>query len=252
MDKNPIIKSNISLLSAYYLKIIAVLAMLIDHIAWAFVPTGSFLGQVMHIIGRLTAPIMCFFIAEGFYHTKDVKKYALRLGIFALISHIPYNYFMFGHLPFPLNYRIQSALRTSIMFPLFLGLISLVVWNNNKIRKAIKIILITIFCLIAIPADWSFLPILWILNFGINHGDFQQQIKGFSIISIPIILIPILLLVENASKWYEQIFHIGIPLAIPFLKKYNGSLGGKKYSKWFFYIFYPLHMLVIGWLKHRI
>lgn len=252
MNKKPILKPNVLNFSAYHLKIIAIFAMLIDHIAWAFVPLESALGQIMHIIGRLTAPIMCFFIAEGFYHTKNIKKYALRLGIFALISHIPYNYFMFGNLPLSFDYGFKSILRTSIMLPLFLGLISLVVWNNSKIKKTIKIILIVILCLIAIPADWSFIPILWILNFGINHDDFQQQIKVFSIISMPIILTPILLLVENNSNWYEQIFHIGILLAIPFLNKYNGSLGGKNYSKWIFYIFYPLHMLVIGWLKYRI
>lgn len=252
MNKNPIIKSNVSGLSAYHLKIIAILAMLIDHIAWAFIPIGSVLGQAMHIIGRLTAPIMCFFIAEGFYHTKNIKRYALRLGIFALISHIPYNYFMFGNLPFPFNHEFQSILRTSIMFPLLLGLISLVVWNNKKINKVTKIILITIFCLIAIPADWSFIPIFWILGFGINHDNFKQQMKSFSIISIPIVLTPLIFLVEKNSNWYGQIFHIGVFLAIPFLKKYNGRLGGNKYSKWLFYIFYPLHMLVIGWLKQII
>lgn len=138
MNKKPILKPNVLNFSAYHLKIIAIFAMLIDHIAWAFVPLESALGQIMHIIGRLTAPIMCFFIAEGFYHTKNIKKYALRLGIFALISHIPYNYFMFGNLPLSFDYGFKSILRTSIMLPLFLGLISLVVWNNSKIKKLLK------------------------------------------------------------------------------------------------------------------
>lgn len=49
------------------LKLIAIIAMTVDHIAWAFVPFGSIAGQLMHVIGRLTAPIMCFMVAEGYY-----------------------------------------------------------------------------------------------------------------------------------------------------------------------------------------
>ena len=67
-------------MSSNTLKIIAITAMLIDHIAWAFVPTLNPLGQLMHIIGRLTAPIMCFLIAEDII-IPECKKYALRLGL---------------------------------------------------------------------------------------------------------------------------------------------------------------------------
>jgi uncharacterized membrane protein len=56
------------------LKYIAIVAMLIDHIAWAFVPTYTVLGEVMHFIGRLTGPVMAYFLAEGYIHTHDRKK----------------------------------------------------------------------------------------------------------------------------------------------------------------------------------
>ena len=68
------------------LKYLVIAAMLIDHIAWAFVPTASLLGQVMHVIGRLTGPTMAYMLAEGYHYTRNVKKYAMRLGIFAVIS----------------------------------------------------------------------------------------------------------------------------------------------------------------------
>ena len=77
-------------LNSNALKYIAIIAMLIDHIAWAFVPFSSALGQIMHLIGRFTAPIMCYFISEGYFHTKDVKKYIFRIGIFAIISQLPF------------------------------------------------------------------------------------------------------------------------------------------------------------------
>lgn len=68
------------------LKYIVIIAMLIDHIAWAFVPTASLLGQIMHFIGRLTAPTMAFFVAEGYHYTRNFKKYALRMAVFAAVS----------------------------------------------------------------------------------------------------------------------------------------------------------------------
>ena len=71
------------------LKYLAVLAMLLDHIAWAFVPTASVLGQLMHTVGRLTAPIMLYFLAEGYVHTRSLPRYAGRLALFTLISWSP-------------------------------------------------------------------------------------------------------------------------------------------------------------------
>ena len=56
-------------LTAFQLKLIAITAMLIDHLAWYYVDLDTGLGQLLHMVGRLTAPIMCFFIAEGYRHT---------------------------------------------------------------------------------------------------------------------------------------------------------------------------------------
>ena len=55
------------------LKYLVIIAMLIDHIAWAFVPTASLLGQIMHIIGRLTGPTMAYMLADGYYYTRSVE-----------------------------------------------------------------------------------------------------------------------------------------------------------------------------------
>lgn len=248
--KDLITEPNKTGLSGYSLKIIAIFTMLIDHIAWAFVPTGSVLGQIMHLIGRLTAPIMCYFIAEGYHHTSNLKRYTLRLGIFAIISHIPFYYFMNGQLPITLNNGIQFKLQTSVMYTLFLGLMSLIVWNHEKLSKTIKIILIFGLCIIATPGDWSFIAVLWILFFGINTNNFKKQIWNFIAIASPVIISPFLMFTSNNNNWYYQIFQIGILLAIPILKQYNGKPGGSKNSKWIFYIFYPLHLLIIGIIKY--
>ena len=112
-------------LNSNHLKIIAIVAMTIDHIAdllYPFFPAEP-LPIAMHIIGRLTAPIMWFFIAEGYHYTRDVKKYLLRLGIFAIISHFAYC-FAFG-LDF-VPFRSGVFNQTSVMYPLFVAV--LVLW----------------------------------------------------------------------------------------------------------------------------
>ena len=84
-------------LNSNQLKLIAVLAMIFDHLLWVIKPgynNGTTI-LLLHLIGRIVAPIFCFFIAEGAYYTKDRKKYLTRLLIFAIISHSAYC-FAFG------------------------------------------------------------------------------------------------------------------------------------------------------------
>jgi len=237
-------------MSANTLKLIAIFAMLTDHIAWGFVPTASVSGEIMHIIGRLTAPIMCYFIAEGYHHTHNIKKYALRLGIFALISHFTFSYFETGKMPISFVNGVHFRLQTGVIYTLLLGLISLVVWNSKKMNKYVKIMLIVMICIISIPGDWPCFAVLWILAFGINYGNFKKQMIGFSIIGA--IMVSVTLLFSNASgsPWWEQLFQSGVFLAIPLLSRYNGELGGSKNSKWIFYIFYPLHLFILGLIKY--
>ena len=104
------------------LKYLVIAAMLIDHIAWAFVPTASLLGQAMHIVGRLTGPTMAYMLAEGYHYTRNVKKYALRLGIFAVISWLPFSYFERG--------CIRPAF--GVIYTLFLSLLAIWFWDKGK------------------------------------------------------------------------------------------------------------------------
>lgn len=108
-------------LNATQLKIIAIVAMTIDHIAWGFVDMFSVLGQTMHVIGRLTIPIMCFFIAEGYRKTSNVKSYVYRMATFATIAFIPF-YLFFGE---------EYGKRQNIIFDLMLALIGLVIIDSN-------------------------------------------------------------------------------------------------------------------------
>ena len=113
-------------LDANKLKLIAIIAMTLDHIAWLLFPgySDGALPVVMHIIGRLTCPIMCYFIAEGYYHTRNIRKYTFRLFLFAVISHFAYifasNDFVDARSFIP--FYFGSILnQTSVMWPLAWG-----------------------------------------------------------------------------------------------------------------------------------
>lgn len=110
--------------TAFQLKMTAIAAMTFDHLLWVLFP-GYDNGNVillLHSIGRLTAPIMCFFIAEGYYRTSNLKKYILRLLILAVISHFAYC-FAFG-IPFsPFEGGVFN--RTGIIWTLMWGIILL-------------------------------------------------------------------------------------------------------------------------------
>ena len=144
---------------------IAICAMVCDHIAWGFVEFMSPLGQVMHIIGRLTIPIMCFFVAEGFRHTASVKGYMKRMMLFWVVA----------ILPFYLFFHDIYEYRQNIILDLMLGLFLLAVLENKRFRLWQKVLLTV--CLFAISitvGGWIIMPMLYIFVFYYVR-DFKKQ-----------------------------------------------------------------------------
>ncbi len=239
-------------LTANALKYIAIAAMLIDHIAWSFVNDYSVLGQLMHVIGRLTAPIMCYFIAEGYYYTKNVKKYLLRLGLFALISWAPFTFMEWG-VP-PLYYdsdmsKLMFIPFQGVIYTFFLGLLALVVIHSERLKKPAKALLLIPIFLLSLIGDWLFFAIIWIIIFDRYRGDFKKQMIWFAATAVLMELFFILIGMTLA----DSLFQLGVLLAIVPLYFYNGKRGGSEkfrtFNKWFFYVFYPLHMVILGVLK---
>lgn len=236
-------------LSADIIKYIAVTAMFIDHIASAFVEFNSVPGQIMHIFGRITAPIMSFFIAEGFHYTKNIKRYVLRLAVFALISWYPFIYRTTGELPITIeNSRIYVNPQQSMIFTLLLALLSLIIVHSEKIPSIIKPILITILIFTSFISDWYCFPLIWTMIFDKFRGDYKKQAISFTIASIVMILLIFGLMLQYKLTGF--LFQFGVLLALPLLYFYNGKKTSKSsFNKWFFYIFYPAHMIIIGLLK---
>ena len=106
------------------LKIIAVLSMTLDHVLWVLYPNyqTDWWIILLHMLGRLAAPIFWYMAAEGYHYTHNLKKYLLRLFIFSVIGHFAYN-FAFG-IPF-IPFKTSCFNQTSIIWPLFLGVLGL-------------------------------------------------------------------------------------------------------------------------------
>ena len=232
-------------LNSNHLKIIAIIAMTIDHIADLLYPgmPNIFISNVMHIIGRLTAPIMFFFICEGYHYTKDVKKYISRLFIFALISHFAYC-FAFGINFIPFSTR-NIFNQTSIMWTLAWAVVALhIVHGKNNLKEWQKWLLIILINLITFSSDFSSIAVMTILFMYDRRGNLKSQMISMMAWLSLYALISYLFV----SKTYGLIAMTAI-LVYPLLKNYNGQRGKVKWLKWFFYLYYPLHLIIIGALR---
>ena len=224
--------------SGAMLKTIAVITMLIDHTGATIIRSLARFPEIaasperMQLIkqlyyysrriGRLAFPIFCFLLVEGFLHTRDVKKYAVRLFIFALISDIPFDY--------ALHPEAGLFTKQNVYFTLLIGL--LVLWGVREMNGRIPFQLIFM-CAGMIMAkimrtDYSYkgvfiIEMLYILRF----SPLLQSLGGAAIVE------------------YEK---MPTPLAFIPVYLYNGKRG--RQMKYFFYWFYPAHLLILGLINN--
>lgn len=274
---NPSTSSNQSLpksgMTAEFLKIFAALTMLIDHLAIAvvykrllsFVDCESYLeilksgGEVsaevlasvpehftklytyysaMRMVGRIAFPIFCFLIYEGFTHTKDLKRYLLRLAIVALAAEIPFN--MICSIQFEGKICFFYPQHQNTVFALLLSLLMLTVLKkleNDEItiqsnikKMLLQYVAVAAACVIAVLCrmDYAYIGPLFIAVL-----YFCRQNK-----TTRLILGALVFLISTRD--------IATLLAFVPIAMYNGYRFGSKKLKYFFYIFYPAHLLVLG------
>lgn len=221
-------------LSAAALKYIAIAAMLTDHIGWVFFPQMTPLSFVMHVFGRLTAPIMCYFIAEGYFYTRNLKRYFARLLLGAAISHFAYGLCFHGALFY--------GLHTGVMWTLAVGLAALVLVKRYPAGDIRAFLGVLVCFVLALPGDWSVYAVSWIVWFGRTHGDRRQQLLGLALIGG-------IFAVSNLTAGIQNLFQFGVLLAVPLLRQYNGQRGAH-HPKALFYWFYPVHLLLLAAVRY--
>lgn len=242
------------------LKTIAIVAMFIDHAAGMFIKNYySPLGILLHFIGRITAPIMFYLLVEGYHHTKNKNKYTLRMLVFALISYFPFIFFKsfasYGTWSFKDVFLYQS-----VIYTLFLDLLMLRVIHEVR-SVLVKCVLVVILLLLSTFGDWGYTGMFIVLVFDLLRGNFAKQAVGYSVV-VGMLLLRVIngwtsilqagnCSLENitANSGYILV-QMGLFLPLIFLYAYNGERGkGERMSKWGFYIFYPLHLIVLVLLK---
>ena len=251
---------NLKKLSGYQIKYIALLSMLLDHIGVIF---QSNLSKNMYFVlraaGRLSFPLFSFILVEGFFHTKNRKKYQQRLFIFALLSELPYD-LAFQYIPaktpgvllqlqHPLMAFSTAFQQQNVLFTLFLGFTAMLRMERTQSYRPYSIYknidtLILFCCLSEIfQTDCGAAGILCIFFFYSFYKEKEGKYTHFTIKEGLVCTAPAALL-TYIPPFPVQIFAFADTLL---LQLYNGEKG--KGNKYIFYLFYPLHLLILYLLK---
>lgn len=213
-------------INAFHLKIIAIIAMTINHLGQNFAPKfNPFWWEFTYqFIGKLTFPIMAYLLIEGYRHTSRFKNYVQRLALFAVISILPYHYVLVKTGPI--------YIFNNILFTLTIGLLMLkLIDTYPKYEKYI----VFIASVLTFASDWNIFGIL------IIHSFYNKSFKQLTIITLSMTVAQIALTGQIIS-----LTTLGILMVIPLLKAYNGQKGfSNKWIKYGFYIYYPLHLSII-------
>lgn len=233
-------------LNGNQLKVIAIIAMTIDHIAWIgieeYIQAETFQQIFLHSIGRLTAPIMFFFVAEGYHYTRNYWKYLGRMAALAVVGHFAFCYFAQPSFN-PFKNLLFNA--TSIAWPLMWGLIFLKVWDSKKLGIWPNLIITAAGCVLTITSDWSCAAPLAILMIGLNRNNFHKQMLWLMAI---VTMYAVAFFMFN-NPTYGMV-HMACWFTVPLLSLYNGQRGKTRWLGKFFYWYYPVHMALIGLFIH--
>lgn len=223
-------------MTAFTLKIIAMISMVLDHVKYAIPSTKNF---ATIYLGRIAFPIFAFLIAEGFIHTHSRPKYMLKMLAFAIISQIPFHAFAdeIAHATTNLNvlFTFEIAL---------LGLCTIEFFNNTQSNGILKIlnylsvsIILTVILIITyfIHPDytWFGVSVVWVFYLFRNS-------KILTSLSYTILL---LLYYYSAGEIHNYKMIICSLISLIFICLYNGEQGKK--LKYFFYFFYPVHLVIL-------
>ena len=222
-------------LSSFQLKLIALIAMTVDHAGALFFPGTLW----MRLLGRLAMPVFCFSAAEGFRHTRDAKKYLLRMLLFALLSALPY-FLAFGW-------------TQNVLFSLTCGIAALYYMEHAETRGK-KALVLFLFCVISVLllCDWYFVGVLFVVGFYYADRDIRKLggvlLAGY--LSNLAVMGGAMLFTGNDSYLTGALVQFAGLLALPLLALYSGERGMR--LKWGFYIYYPAHLLVLWAIKLRL
>lgn len=250
MEAQTTSKTGYRVLNRDVIKYIAMFTMLLNHIAHVLLTRGTPLYFVFEELGYFTAPVMCFFLVEGYQYTRSKVKYGGRLFFFAVLSQLPYHLaFHYGNL--------------NMFFTLFCCFLILVVLERVEslwLQKILCFLLI----LVTVISDWALVAPILTLLLSKNWGEKGRMWAGY--VGIAVVFAALNLqsnMMQSRMNGQEVCLTVravcdtlcsGIAVLMAgaaVLVFYNGERAkkGKNFSKWFFYFFYPGHLAVLYLVK---
>jgi hypothetical protein len=255
-------------MSSFKLKLIAVTAMLLDHLQVVFPQTFP---PEFRIIGRLAFPLFAYLIAEGFRHTRDPKKFLLRLFAFALISE---PFFDYALMQAPDIWSVDFLNRTNIFYTLFLGGAAITVYKYvyaldtsstggkpsqqydvflrrfRLLLSAAPPVIFFIFLGRFLNTDYGWVGVTFIFTlYAVKKTPHRLIAMAVMCLFIwyPIFLQAIMNPGFSLSPWHYLMVSATVLSVLP-AACYNGKRGPR--LKWSFYLFYPLHLAILGGVSH--
>lgn len=244
-------------LNTFHLKLIACLSMLIDHIGAVILKPYNdshleFIGydamrcldrwyEACRVVGRIAFPLFCFLLVQGFFYTRSRLQYALRLTLFALLSELPFDLAL--HQQFPCWERQNVFLTLLISF--------LTIWALARIKECELTVLpqgLGMSAVIALGASLAYL------------AGTDYSFKGVLMICALYLLYPLFQTDRTAYvcsggalfcwEWADRLSRITASFSLLLLLLYNGEKG--RSLKWVFYLFYPLHLLLLYFIGRQL
>ena len=218
------------------LKLIAVITMLIDHIGAGLITDNV----VLRGIGRMAFPIYCYMLIEGFAHTRNIKKYALRLLAIAVVSEVPFDYlFRRSFFDFAYNNVLWTLLLGLGLLYMYSRIDSLSINANLIYLCRIAVMFAGMALAFYLHVDYKMAGVACIsVMYYINGPTKKERLMAFGMGVI------ILALMSSYTEIYALLMLI--PMAL-----YNGKRGAdSKGLRLFFYLFYPVHLVILGLLAY--
>ena len=220
------------------IKYAAMFAMLLNHMAHVFLQEGSWEYEICVAVGYFTAVTMCYFLVEGYQYTRSKKKYGQRLLLFAVISQVPYQA--------ALGIRQLNMLFTFLFC--FLILVCLEYIQDSAERSVCVCLLAAATCI----CDWGGLAAAFTVLFAQAYGSRRKLLYAYG---VDYLLFSLVSAAEYAKKlsWALAVPRgllegVGILVSgVVIIFFYSGKRTGTggRFSKWFFYVFYPMHLFAL-------
>ena len=236
------------------IKLLCMVFMTMDHYAYLFLSYTSVQYQIFRFFGRMVAPVMCYFLAEGYVRSTSFRKYLTRMLIYAFIAYVPY--ILMSNPRYLIGQGRLDWLDLNMLFTLAICLVMLkgidYVDEHYDGDLLLRNLVIAAAVLLTHFSDWNYFAPLWVANYYLNRDDERTMWQYFLLIGVIVAwyscggLLEYHGLVEGIRYCFMALGTFASGLLIRLYNHHRGRVN----IKHFFYLYYPVHICVLVYLKY--